>query len=549
MRALLVACATVTALATWAPASAAIAASESPPPAFHVINLHSAFEQARSVSKAGVIAGVVPARGAHAAKAKATPRAAAACIEPNCNLTYGGGPVQHFPHVYLLLWGPKWNSSSPAYQYLAAFYKGLGVTPDDTWSTVTSQYGDKSGVPAFGPSVYVGAFNDTSSPPPNVTPDNLAAEAQGFAAFEKIADVADAQIVVASQTGTCFSDGFAGSCGAGSSTGYCAWHAMTSGRVSFTNLPYQLDAGAGCGEDFVNATTGTYDGFSIVGGHEYAESITDPDPPTGWIDTPDTVSGGELADKCAWGGSLWGTLGSDPFGDVTLSTGTFAMQSLWSNAANSGNGACVMSSGTSLTVTNPGPQGSVLGSTAHLQINVSGGTVTSYAATGLPEGLSISSTGLISGAPGITAGTFAPIVTVAGPTGAFAASFSWLVRSNPGPVKGYAGKCVDDYHSSKINGTKVDLFSCNGQASQRITFTASAELQVNGRCITSKNNLAVIEACNGSSGQLWTRRSNEEYVISSNHLCLTDPRNSRVNGTQLVFSKCTDSLAQRWLLP
>ena len=44
----------------------------------------------------------------------------------------------------------------------------------------------------------------------------------------------------------------------------------------------------------------------MVAGHEYAESITDPFPDSGWYDSNDNVSGGEIGDKCAWGAGNWG---------------------------------------------------------------------------------------------------------------------------------------------------------------------------------------------------------------------------------------------------
>jgi hypothetical protein len=51
----------------------------------------------------------------------------------------------------------------------------------------------------------------------------------------------------------------------------------------------------------VNASNNSYgngyfDGFSIVGGHEYAEAQTDPQQNSGWLDG----SGSENGDKCAW---------------------------------------------------------------------------------------------------------------------------------------------------------------------------------------------------------------------------------------------------------
>lgn len=539
---------------TVALASSAPPASAGTRPPLHVLNLHSAFTRALPSAAAGPRAGIVPPRGKRTAVRAA--RAAASCSEPNCDLSYGGGPVQHSPHVYLLLWGPNWPNNNPAFGDLDNMYHGLGVTSQDTWSTITSQYGDTSGPgPSFGNSVYEGAWQDSSTPPDPVTPDDLAAEAGGFASQIGIADLADAQIVIASQSGTCFSDGFIGSCGQANSSGfYCGWHSYAygsglAGDLPFTNLPYQLDAGYDCGENWINGdTAGKYDGFTTVAGHEYAETIADPEPPSGWIDTADeNLSGGEVGDKCAWGGINWGKLGSDPYGDVTLSTGSFAMQSLWSNAA----ARCVMTTAPALNVTTPGSQRSVLGSRVSLQVhaNTNTGTPLIYTATGLPDGLSISrSTGKVSGTPGVTAGTYAPRVTVSGSAGTQAVSFDWQVSSKAGAVKGYGRKCAEDYRSRKSNGNKIDIWSCNGQARQRIRFTASGELQVAGKCITASRGRAVLGRCTGSSAQTWTRRSNGEYVDESGD-CLTDPGKSRKNGTQLRIQACTRAADQRWSLP
>jgi serine protease len=120
---------------------------------------------------------------------------------------------------------------------------------------------------------------------------------------------------------------------------YCAYHSSVSsnyGAVAYTTLPYLTDVGLTCGQNAVNAgAAGTYDGVSIVEGHEYLETITDMRPRTGWADT----NGGENADKCAWI-----TSGQGAMGNVTLSTGTYAVQSTWSNAFDNGNGGCVLHS-------------------------------------------------------------------------------------------------------------------------------------------------------------------------------------------------------------
>ena len=87
--------------------------------------------------------------------------------------------------------------------------------------------------------------------------------------------------------------------------------------------------------NFVNGgSSGYFDGFSIVGGHEYAETITDPYPNSGWLDG----RGAENGDKCAWISSGQGASAS-----VHLTSGNFPVQSLWSNAFNSNQGGCVLS--------------------------------------------------------------------------------------------------------------------------------------------------------------------------------------------------------------
>ena len=110
------------------------------------------------------------------------------------------------------------------------------------------------------------------------------------------------------------------------------------------------------------------------------------------------------------------------------------------------------SAGNTVTVTNPGSQTGTVGTAASLQINAtdsaSGQTLT-YSATGLPAGLSISSTtGLISGTP-TTAGTNSVTVTAKDTTGASgSASFTWTINSatgntvtvtNPGSQTGTVG--------------------------------------------------------------------------------------------------------------
>ena len=274
-------------------------------------------------------------------------KTAKASCHRNCgggsnNLSYHGGVggigVETAPKVYLVTWG--WTSDpSGELAYIQNFYKGVGGS---SWNNSVTQYcqnvasgtincaGISGAQFAGNPSgMFAGLWQDTSTPPSSPTQSQLASEAVAAASHfgnTSSSSNASVQYVIATATGKS-SSGFG--------TQYCAYHSATSssfGNIAYTNLPYITDAGASCGQNFVNSN-GLLDGVSIVGGHEMAESESDQFPNGGWLD----ANGKENGDKCAWISS-----GQGASTNITLSTGTFAVQSLWSNAFNSGAGGCVI---------------------------------------------------------------------------------------------------------------------------------------------------------------------------------------------------------------
>jgi hypothetical protein len=107
--------------------------------------------------------------------------------------------------------------------------------------------------------------------------------------------------------------------------------------VRYAFLPFVPEQGAGCGGNSVNATDdafghGYLDGYSIVAGHEYAEAVTDPGNISGFQDGWNDVTSSENGDKCAWTGLQ----------NITIGGQTFAVQPMWSNEANGGQGACAV---------------------------------------------------------------------------------------------------------------------------------------------------------------------------------------------------------------
>ncbi len=261
------------------------------------------------------------------------------------NLYYHGGTggigVEASPDkVYLVFWGSQWNNNDPSGEASIeqGFFGGVGGSG---WNNSVTQYceGVASGTYTCSGSVtYAGNpsgvlagvwYDNASKAPSRPRQSQLAAEAARAAAhFGNTTATANttAQYVINTATGTNAS---------GFGTQYCAWHSSTSssyGNIAYTNMPYVTDAGASCGANFNGL--GPTAGITIVGGHEFAETETDIFPNGGWLDS----GGAENGDKCAWISS-----GQGASANISLSTGTFAVQSLWSNAFSGGSGGCVLS--------------------------------------------------------------------------------------------------------------------------------------------------------------------------------------------------------------
>ncbi|HEX4703886.1 MAG TPA: Ig domain-containing protein [Pseudonocardiaceae bacterium] len=384
-------------------------------------------------------------------------------------LAFGGGidgigVTSGTPKIYLVFFGSQWgsqstdsggnltfsNDSQSGAPYIQKLFKGLG-TGSEGWSGTMTQYCDGSTVatgattcPSGAPHVgyptggaFAGVWYDNSAAEPTAANGNqLAKEAIKAAShFGNTNASANrfAQYDILSAPGLNPDNYQTG--------GFCAWHdyngdttltggaaSSSVGDVAFTNMPYVMDVGASCGQNFVNGN-GPVDGYSIVNGHEYAETVSDQNPAGGWTNPS---SGAENGDECAWI-----TSGQGASANVTTGTGTFAMQSTWSNDTN----RCDITHATigggggagSPTANNPGNQTGTVGTAVSLQLSASGGTAPyTWTATGLPTSLSISSGGLISGTPS-AAGSFTVTATVhdsAGKTGS--ATFGWTISSGGG---------------------------------------------------------------------------------------------------------------------
>jgi hypothetical protein len=405
------------------------------------------------------------------AKMKAWQHANFAATGPK-TLSYGGGVdgigVQSgHSKVYLVFYGTQWGTQTTsngissfsgdanhAAEAAQNMFKGIG-TNNELWSADLTQWCDGPNVAtgatscpanaAFVPyqsgGVLAGVWYDNSKASPSAaTAAQLGQEAVSAASHFGNTTAASnryAYYVILSPHGT-NPDNYQGS--------YCAWHDWNGdvgvsspyGDVAFSNQPYNIDSGQGCGVNFVNSgSAGTLDGYTMTLGHEWHEMMSDQNPAGGWTNhTGGTYNGQENSDECAWlAPGTTGGAANISFG----SFGTYAEQASWSNDTNS----CAIShpivggsTGNTVTVTNPGSQTGTVGTAKSLQISASdsaSGQTLTYSATGLPAGMSINaSTGLISGTP-TTATTYSTTVMATDTTNAAgSATFSWTISPSGG---------------------------------------------------------------------------------------------------------------------
>jgi serine protease len=259
------------------------------------------------------------------------------------NLIYQGGAVETTPVVYISWWGSQWNTgfstggytSAQAQTYITNFYSNVGGS---SWDNIDTQYCQgvavgtincgSSGTHITNPTGQLaGTWVDTTTVPRRPTQAQIQSAAtrlmNHFGGYN-----ANATYFVFTPTGHSMS---------GFGTQWCAWHdEPTSGTdMAYAYMPYVPDAGANCGRNFINTSNNSYgngyfDGFSIVGGHEYAEAMTDPHPERtstnfGWI-TSTGSSGEENGDLCAWASNST---------NITLGSHFYAVQPIWSNASSS----------------------------------------------------------------------------------------------------------------------------------------------------------------------------------------------------------------------
>ena len=268
--------------------------------------------------------------------------------------------------------------------------------------------------------------------------------------------------------------------------------------------------------------------------------------------TPDTVVENGSGSSSYWvptgtvtfmdGSTVLGTVTLNPLEDGTYSstyvqqvtllvpslpTGTNSITAAYSGDQNFANGISTPLPVYVVDITNPGTQNSAAGDNVSLQIQASSlppGDAWTYAATGLPPGLSISSSsGLITGTITGASSPYSVTVTASDDQGVSASqSFTWNVSTlsvnNPGTQNGAVGDSVAlQMQSGGLPSGDTWIYSATGLPSGLSINTSSG--QIDGTITGSANAYSVSVTASDGQGA----SASQSFTWNVSTLSVTNP--------------------------
>ena len=219
-----------------------------------------------------------------------------------------------------------------------------------------------------------------------------------------------------------------------------------------------------------------------------------------------------------------------------------------------------------VSVNSPGAQAGTVGTAVSLQIGGtdSYGKTLTYSASGLPAGLSINASGLISGTP-TTAGTSSATITATSGTASGSSTFGWTVNAafnGTTHTLTAGGMALDDPGSSTTAGVQLDTWTPATSSNQKWTFTQQSDGSyeivnvLSGLCVdvdgggTTAGEAIDQWTCVGSSNQLWdlTVLSSGAYTITNERSGLVLTTASTSAGALVTQQANTGSALQQWTI-
>ncbi|GAA2582152.1 hypothetical protein GCM10010399_09930 [Dactylosporangium fulvum] len=147
------------------------------------------------------------------------------------------------------------------------------------------------------------------------------------------------------------------------------------------------------------------------------------------------------------------------------------------------------------------------------------------------------------------------VAAVAAVLGAFILIPGTAAAAGTGAITGYGGKCVDVAGANAANGTRVQLWTCNGTNAQSWTVGTDGTIRALGKCLdvaggsTADGAKVQLWDCNGTGAQQWVANAVRDIVSSQANKCLDATGVSSADGTPLQIWTCAGGANQKWNVP
>ncbi len=211
---------------------------------------------------------------------------------PHCNaddgsscsgpLTRGSGVVQHHPRVYVIFWGPEWNTNALDYQAVEVAQENLvNQLAGTPYQRLLGQYADPTDFP-HDDTALGGVWVDPATPP-TITGDDstFATEAARASQINGWPNTADTDFIIYPQNGTSYVETLCGK--------HTDYH---DPKTQNDFLAAYVRYAATCTKTPTNAGN-----MTMVASHEFDEMVTDPDTIHGWR-AGSSGQNGEIGDLC-----------------------------------------------------------------------------------------------------------------------------------------------------------------------------------------------------------------------------------------------------------
>ncbi|GAA1647493.1 glycoside hydrolase family 16 protein [Actinoplanes couchii] len=114
------------------------------------------------------------------------------------------------------------------------------------------------------------------------------------------------------------------------------------------------------------------------------------------------------------------------------------------------------------------------------------------------------------------------------------------------------GRCIDIPSGNTADGTRLQMYDCNGLAPQKWTFNSDGTLRAMGKCMDPAGGALAngtpiqLVTCNGNPVQRFTLSGAGDLVNISANRCVDIVENNSANGARLQLWDCAGTANQKW---